>query len=218
MAKKTPWYKPTIHLSERQVKTIVRPVFILMGITAVVLSIWSVVLLMQRNNAPGTQMGVGADGFQAFVEKNSNLDVEGIVTKEQVVSALGKKAKSVGDPQASEVFNYNGDRGQTLTFPFVRSDGIKANIYVDKRVYKSAQSMENDHIYVATATAGTVNGLPAHYKHAQTIDNAREYHMIVVNGQTLYRFVMAQPFKEVKISEIDSVAILKKIALKSDLK
>jgi hypothetical protein len=218
MAKKNIWSKYKLKLNERQLKTVVLPAFVVIALFASTLTVWSVVLLMQRNNAPGTQMGVGADGFQAYIEENGDLGVTSIVTKDIVAKELGKKAKSVGDAKTSEVFNYNGDRGQTLEFPVVRKDGENIHIYIDKRVYKSPQSIEADNIYAATATAGAVNGLPAYYKLAQSIDGDREYHMIVVNGQTLYRFVLAQPIDKIEISEIEAVAVLKKIALKSQLK
>lgn len=218
MTKKFKWSKLSLKLNEKRVRTTILPVFIVIGAIAVAVTAWSVILLMQKNKEPGTQMGVGADGFQAFVEEKGDLGVDKIVSKDVVAKELGKKAKSVGDAEASKVFNYNGDRGQTLEFPFVRSDGASGHIYIDKRVYKSKESMDGDYIYNATAAAGTVQGHPAYYKLAQTISMDREYHMIIVNGKTLYRYVLAQPYKNITISEIDAVAILKKIALKSDLK
>jgi len=200
---------------ERRLQMIVLPILLVVGAGVIILTILSIITLPGAK--PGAQRGVGADGFHAYVEDNTDLGVRSVVSKNQVASILGKKAKSVGDADVSKVFNYNGDRSQTLTFSFVRSDGAAATLYVDMKLYKNMGSLEADHIYVATAKAGTVNGHPAYYKHAQTIDNTREYHIMVVNGLRAYRFVIAQPLGNIKISEIDADALLKKLAAEAKL-
>lgn len=159
-----------------------------------------------------SQEGVGADGFRAYIEKNGDLGVGSVVTKNEVITALGTKATSIGDAQVGKVFNLNGDRAQTITFPFVRADGKAAELYIDLKLYKNMQSLNDDNIYVATADAGTINGHPAYYKLAQTIGPDREYHMMVVNGLKAYRFVVSQPAGNLTISEISALASLKKLA------
>lgn len=192
------------------------PTLFLVGAAVVVLTGLSIVALLNSNNSD-PQYGVGADGFRAYVEDKGDLEVGSLVTKDQITQALGDKAKSVGAADVSKVFNLNGDRGQTVTFSFVRADGEAASLYIDKKVYKDAASMKDDHLYTATASAGTINGLPAFYKHAQTISADREYHIMVVDGLTAYRFVIAQPEQKITISEIDADALLKKLAGKVQL-
>ena len=215
MAKKEKWHNLNEFLDDPRTHKAILPLFIVIGATVAVFTLWSV--MNTPKAAPGTRSGVGADGFQAFVEEKSDLGVKTITSNTQVKTALGSKVKSVSDGESSQVFNLNGDRSQSLTFSFVRSDGMKANIYVDMKLYKSSQSLESDHIYTATATAGAIQGFPAYYKHAQTIDSFREYHLLVVNGLKAYRFVFAQPSDKITVSEIDAVAVLKKIAQNSQL-
>lgn len=202
-------------IHDRRARLVIVPILVVIGLGVIVVTALS--LFIAPKTEPGTKRGVGADGFQAYVEENSDLKVKAVASKDDVVAALGDKARSVGDAQVSKVFNYNGDRSQTLTFPFVRYDGVESTLYIDMKLYKNMQSLDNDHIYVATARAGTVKGLPAYYRHAQTIGSDREYHMMVVNGLKVYRFVIAQPVRNVTISEIDVAAILKKLAAKAEL-
>ncbi len=202
-------------MSDRRTRLVVVPILVVIGLSVVIVTVLS--LFITPKAEPGTKRGVGADGFQAYVEENSDLKVKAVASRDDVVAALGGKARSVSDAQVSKVFNYNGDRSQTLTFPFVRYDGVKSTLYIDMKLYKNMQSLDNDHIYVATAKAGTVNGFPAYYRHAQTIGSDREYHMMVINGLKVYRFVIAQPVRNVTISEIDVAAILKKLAAKAEL-
>lgn len=200
----------------RKAQIIVLVTFCLIAIATIGLTAWSIVS-STKDSKPGLQYGVGANGFRAFVEEDGNLGVNLIVNKKQVISALGNLAKSVGDSQVEKVFNYNGNQGQTITFPFVRTDGTKASLYIDKRVYKSSQAMTDDHIYQATLKAGVVNGRQLYYREAQTIGTDREYSLMIVDGVMVYRFVIAQPFTNITISEIESLAALKKLSAVANL-
>jgi len=202
-------------LISRRLQFTLLPLFVAIGVGMIILVVVSVITLPKAN--PGAARGVGADGFRAYTEEKGDLGVKAVATKEEVVAALGSKAKSVDDPEASKVFNFNGDRSQTLTFPFVRSDGESAELYIDLKLYKNTKSLDDDHIYALTAKAGSVKGYPAYYKLAQTIDSHREYHVMIVNGLRLYRFVIAQPVSRVTISEIDAAALLKSLAAESKL-
>lgn len=202
-------------MNDRRTKMVGVPILVVIGGSVIILTVLS--LFVVPKSEPGAKRGVGADGFQAYVEEGSDLKVKSVVARDDVEAAVGDRARSVSDGQVSRVFNYNGDRSQTLTFPFVRDDGVKATLYIDMKLYKNTQSLDDDHIYAATAKAGTINGFPAYYRHAQTIASDREYHMMVINGLKVYRFVVAQPVRDVTISEIDVAAILKKLATKSQL-
>lgn len=216
MAAKTKRRKQKFTPISKRTRKIVLPIFLVVGAGVVALTVLSIIILLPKDEK-GAQYGVGADGFRAYVEEKGNLGVGSLATKAQVATALGNKAKSVGDGEVSKVFNMNGDRGQTVTFPFERADGLKAHLHIDMRLYKNTQSLESDNIYVATEKTSAVNGHPAYFKMAQTIDNAREYHMIVVNGLKVYRFVFAQPAKKITISEVAALASLKRLALELKL-
>lgn len=196
----------------RKKQIAVLAIFCIIGAVTVAITVLSITMIPKDPN-PGVQRGVGADGFRAGVEDGVSLNVKSIASKAQVVTALGRSARSVGDPQVSKVFNYNGNLGQTLTFPFVRIDGVTSSLYIDKRIYKDKKALDDDHIYIATMQAGKVNGLPLYFRHAQTIGNSREYHLMVIDGLTVYRFVVAQPDDNIYMSEVNSLAALKKIAL-----
>lgn len=211
MAKKTKRHKQKNALISKRLQKFVLPIFLVIGAGVVVLTVLSIIMVPKTNS--DSRYGVGADGFRAFVEEKGDLGAGTITDKARVVAALGNKAKSVGDAEVAKVFNFNNDRSQTVTYPFTRADGAKASLYIDMKLYQNTQTLQKDNIYVATASAGTIGGHPAYYKHAQTIDNMREYHLMVVNGLRAYRFVIAQPAKNVTISEVGALAVLKKLAL-----
>ncbi|MCA9334586.1 hypothetical protein KC953_00410 [Candidatus Saccharibacteria bacterium] len=207
-----------MHVDDEQVGTIGRKnraivlvVFVAIAVVAVVLTVQSVMRVTDEPK-PGLQYGVGADGFSAFVEKDGNIGVSEVVDKSMVVNALGERATSVEAGKVDKVFNLNGNLGQTITFTFIRTDGVKADLYIDKRVYKSSQALEDDRIYQSTLDAGKIKGHPLYYRAAQTLGPDREYHLMVVDGLTVYRFVVAQPFKNITISEVDALAALKTLA------
>lgn len=200
----------------RKARIAILIVFGIIGAGAIALTVWSV-LTIPKNDKPGVQTGVGADGFHAFVEDNGNLNVGSVANKNQVITALGSYAKSTGEGSVSNVFNLNGNQGQTLTFSFVRADGANSSLYIDKRIYKSAQALRDDHIYTDTLNGGMVKGRNMYFRSAQTIGRYREYHLMVVNGTTVYRFVISQPYDNITISEIEALAILKKLALEANL-
>lgn len=195
----------------RKAQIVVLAIFCLITLGAAALTVWSIVS-SSKDAKPGTESGVGADGFRAFIEDDANLGVSSVVSKGQVVSALGGLAKSVANSETAKVFNLDGNRGQTLTFPFVRSDGVKASLYIDMRIYKNQQALSDDHIYVSTLKAGTIKDHPVYYRHAQTLGGDREYHLMVIDGVKVYRFVVAQPDDNITISEVAALAALRKLA------
>ncbi|MDB5183930.1 MAG: hypothetical protein JWO07_611 [Candidatus Saccharibacteria bacterium] len=201
-------------LTKRQ-RAIVLPVMVAIGTTVVVLAILTIVVFptITRN----AQRGVAANGFSAYLEKGTDLGAGKIVQKSDVVAALGNKAKSVSDVDVSGVFNYNGDRGQTATYNFVRSDGVKASLYIDMTAFKSTQSMDDQQILAETGLAQIINGHSAYYMHAQTIGGSREYRLVVINDIKAYKFVIDQPLENIKINEVSAVASLIKLAQKAAL-
>jgi hypothetical protein len=199
----------------RRARLVVLPLFFVIGGGVIFLTILSIILMPSDESKP--QYGVGADGFYAYVEDDSDLGVRSVVSKDQVVAALGNKAKSVDNGQTEKVFNFNGDRSQSLTFPFVRADGAAATLYVDMKLYKNMQSLDKDNVYVGTMKAGQVQGHPAYYKLAQTISNNREYHMMVINGLRAYRFVVSQPVANITINEVGAMGSLQRLAAEAKL-
>ncbi len=191
-------------------RKIILPLFLVIGAGVIALTVLSIIMVPKPSKS--TNYGIGADGFRAFVEEKSDLGISALIDKQKVVSALGSRAKSVGDKEVSKVFNYNGDRSQTVTYRFVRTDNVASTLYVDMKLYKNAQALEKDNIYVATLKTDPIGGHPVYFKHAQTIDGKREYHLMVVNGLKAYRFVVAQPYKNVTLSEVVALSALKRLA------
>lgn len=199
----------------QRTRLIILPVMGIIGVGALVLAVLAVIV-MPRLDA-GNQRGVGANGFRAFEEKNGNLGIGKVVSKDAVVSALGSKAKSVKDVDVSTVFNIDGNRGQTATFAFTRSDGAKASVYIDLMLFKNPASLNAAYIYTNTVKTNDINGKSAYFMHAQTLGSDREYRLMVVNGLKVYKFVLVQPYRSLTINEVAALAVLKKIAAKAEL-
>lgn len=210
-----PKVKPAVAMS-KNARIAALAAFTLVSIGAISLSVWTIVTSMD-DSKPGQQYGVGADGFRAYIDNKVNLDVDKVVTKKQVESVLKNLAKSVDNGKIVAAFNLNGNLGQTVTFPFVRNDGIKSSLYIDKRVYKDQKALDNDHIYDLTMKSGTAKGYTIYFRAAQTISNDREYSLMVVNGTTAYRFVIAQPLDNISITEVTALVALKNLAQQSNL-
>lgn len=190
-------------------------VLTLVGGGAIVIAIVSILIVPLVN--PGSQKGVGADGFQAFVEQGGSLSVVNAVSKQEVVEALGNKAKSVSDAEVSKVFNIDGTRGQTVTYNFKRANGLDASLYIDLMHFGNLATFEGARVTASTAEAGKVNGHQAYYMHALTFGSDREYRLMVINGLKVYKFVITQPYRTISINEVSALATLKKLAEKAEL-
>lgn len=201
--------------SKKQVLT--KTLFSIAGVVLVGFVIFQVIAVAQRQASPGAESGVGADGFRAFAENDGDIGIGSAISKDQVISALGGNAKSVGNAQISKVFNLNGIRRQQVTFDFKLSSNATAELYVDKIMYTSEQALKKDGVYEATISAGTINDSPIYFRRALTLGKYREYSIMLVKDSTVYRFVIAQPNNSIIISEIDASAILKKVALSTKI-
>lgn len=197
----------------RHAQTAILPLFIVIGLGVIAATVLAIVLVPRIN--PGSQRGVGANGFHAYVEEGGDLGVGKMVSKQIIADVLGKKAKSVSDVKVSKVFNLNENKAQTATYEFIRSDGVKSSVYVDLMRFKNQSDYGAAAVTANTLNAGMVNGRQAYYMHAQTLGSSREYRLLVLDGLKVYKFVMVQPFGNIKISEVSAMAALKKIAEKA---
>lgn len=196
-------------------RAVVLAFMIAIGIGAIALAVTAIVLLPKAN--PGAQRGVGATGFTAFTEENGDLGMGKVVSKEDVASVLGNKSKVVSNVSVSKVFNIDGSRGQTASYDFVRSDGVKATTYVDVMVFKNQATLDAANVTKNTAKGGTVNNHPVYFMHAQTLGSDREYRLMIVKGLKVYKFVVVQPLRNITISEVAALAAMKKLAAKAEL-
>jgi hypothetical protein len=195
-------------LTKKQ-RAVVLPAMIIVGAAAVVLAVWTISIIPKAKNP---DYGVAANGFTAFIEQGTDLGVGKVVSKDQVATALGNKAKKITSTDISHVFNYDGDRSQTATYNFVRADGLPSSLYIDLVVFKDQSTMTNEDIFGDTELARVINGHSAYYMHAQTLGALREYRLLVVNGLKAYKFVIDQPLSDIKINEVAAVASLIKLA------
>ncbi len=207
--------RPAFKDISRRKRALILPILVLISVGAIILAL--IVIFVANQPVPGSRYGVGADGFRAFTEKDGDIGIANVVSKEAVVNALGSKAKKVDDVQVSSVFNLNGSRGQTATFGFTRQDGRAVSLYVDEMIFKNKVSFDEAKVTVGTASAGTVNGHPIYFMHAQTIGSTREYRLLAINGLRAYKFVIVQPSGSITLSEISSLAALKKLVAKAQL-
>jgi hypothetical protein len=196
-------------------RAVILPVLFLIAAAAVVISIILIILVPKIN--PASQRGIGANGYQAFLEENSDMGMGTIVDKNDVVNALGDKAKVVSSVDVSKVINLNGDRGQTATYNFVRADGTTASLYIDLMSFKSQTDFDSAQVTTDTLRTGDINGHKAYYMHAQTLSSNREYRLMVIDGLKVYKLVIVQPYRSLTISETAAMAVLKKVAVKAQL-
>ncbi|MDB5177177.1 MAG: hypothetical protein JWN75_845 [Candidatus Saccharibacteria bacterium] len=214
MAKKTKRRAPFKTLS-RRTRLVILPIFALIAVGALVLAVITIMVMPRVDQA--SQRGVGANGFRAYPEDGTTLNIDKVTSKNEVITSLGNKAKSVDDVSVSKVFNFDGNRGQTATFNFIRADGARSSVYVDMMLFKNVATMNDANILDGTGKAGTIQGHPAYYMHAQTIGSDREYRLLVVNGLKAYKFVVVQPVKSITISEVGALATARKIAAEAKL-
>lgn len=197
-----------------RVRFIALPVLALVAVGAIAFAIITIVNIPQPE---GAQRGVGANGFRAFEEKDGDLGVNKLVTRDIVAEALDTKAKSVKEASVSTVINIDGNRGQTATYDFVKANGKPASVYIDTTVFKSMATLDSAYIYTGTAKTDPIKGHPTYYMHAQTIGSDREYRLMIVKAAKVYKFVLTQSSRDITINEVGAVATLKKIAEKSNL-
>ncbi len=214
MTKKTQKNKTPQAPGDR-LKYVIIPLLGLIAIGAIVLTVLAVITMPNADKS--AQRGVGANGFRAYEEQGADLGISKVASHDQVVAALGAKAKSVGTLDVSGVFNFDGTRGQTATYPFIKANGNDASLYVDLMFFKNTATLDAANIYENTISAGSVNGHPAYYMHAQTFGSDREYRLLVVNGLKAYKFVIVQPYRDISISEVSALAALKTLAAKAKL-
>lgn len=196
-------------------QAIILPILVSFGSAAVVLAVLSIVFTPKVN--PGAERGVGADGFQAYVESDTDLGMGKIVKKTDVEAVLGKAAKSVSDVDVSKVVYIGGNRGQTATYNFVRTDGVKCSTYVDVMMFKNQTEFNNADVTKATLKASLVKGNQSYYMHALTLGSTREYRLMIVKGLSVYKFVIVQPVRNIAISEVTALSMMNKLASQSDI-
>tara|TARA_B100001245_G_scaffold234308_1_gene219599 strand:- start:7556 stop:8206 length:651 start_codon:yes stop_codon:yes gene_type:complete len=197
----------------RRAQFLILPIMAVIAVGVIVLAVIAIIVMPTIGN---DQRGIGANGFRAYIEQDGDLGMGSIVTKRDVSDALGKKATSVKDAEVSAVFNLNGTRGQTVTYDFVRADGAEASVYIDGRFFQDSVSLKAANITDNTLSAGKVGEHNAYFLHALTFGSEREYRLLVEDGLHLYTFVMVQPYRNITISEVSAMAVLKKLAASAE--
>lgn len=194
------------------VKKAALPVAILAGVGVIAASVY-----FMPSRSQGSKAGVGANGFSVYEMKGVDLGIANVVNRATVIEELGTAASSVDRVEKSGAVNFNGNRGQTATYPFTLAGGGKATLYVDVMVYKNQAAYERDDVFAGTADLGTVDDLPVRAMHAATIGKEREYAILVTKDLKSYKFAITQPNDGVKIDEVAAHAILKRVADRANL-
>lgn len=171
----------------------------------------AVMVIFLSNRGPGTQTGVGADGFSVFEIKGADLGITSVVSKQSVVNELGKHAKSVDDVDKSGVVSLNGNKGQTATYNFTTPSGARSSVYVDVLIYQSQSAYDADNVFAGTGSAGKVGDMEVRFLPAVSLGYDREYALLVSKGVKSYKFAMVQPNSKIEINEITAQDILKKL-------
>lgn len=198
----------------RRARMVILPSFLLIATGAVIISVLAIAVTPRTK--PASQYGVGANGFEAFVEQDGDMGMAKFVAKKDVVSSLGKNAKVVADASLSKIMNIDGNRGQTATYDFVRADGERASVYADVLFFKNKSELDGAAVTTNTLQTGDIRGHKAYYMHAQTLSSDREYRLMVISGLKVYKFVLVQPYRNITISEVSAMAVLKRMAAKAN--
>ncbi len=198
----------------RRVQFVALPVMVAISLGVIALAVIVVVLMPTVRD---DQRGIGANGFSAFPEKGTDLGIDKVVTKSDVVDVLGEKAKRVSDADVTDVFNLAGIRSQMVTYDFVRTDDVSASIYIDLKTFPNSTTLEKANILKGTAEAGKVGDYDAYFMRAFTFGKKREYYLLLTKGLNAYVFAFVQPSRDILFSEVSAVATLKRLAQKADL-
>ncbi len=198
----------------RRAQFVALPVMAAISLGVIALAVIIVVLMPTVRD---DQRGIGANGFSAFPESNADLGIGSVVTKDDVVDVLGKKAKRVGSVDVTEVFNLNGIRSQMVTYDFVRTDDVSASIYIDLKMFPNSTTLEKANILKGTIEAGKVGDYDAYFMRALTFGKKREYYLLLTKGLNAYVFAFVQPSRDILFNEVSAVATLKRLAQKANL-
>jgi hypothetical protein len=198
-------------LSERKAQRVVLGAVVIGALGALAI----MVLVLPHN--PGSQNGVGANGFSVHEIKGADLGIDKVVSKQDVQSALGGSAKSVEDVKKSGVISFNGNKGQTASYFFTSQKGTRIRIDVDLLSYKTKDAYDQDNVFGGTGSAGKINNLEVRYLPAATLGPEHEYALLVTKDLKSYKFSMSEPNDHIDVSELNAQEILKKIIAKSQL-
>lgn len=171
----------------------------------------AIIVLTERPQSPAPQ---GA----AYQERNKDLGIASVVSKQDVVDAFGADAKNVKDVSTSGVLNYNGNRGQTATYAFTLPSGAQhASIEVDVMRYASKEAFDAAMPLNGGGDLGEVAGHAVKYLPALTISGDRQYIVLFANGTDIYKLTLVQPTVKPEILEFKAQDIMKKLIEKAQL-
>ena len=200
-----------LSLAEKKAQKVILGAVVVAALGALAIMI----LVLPRNNS--AQNGVGADGFSVFEIKGATLNVNNVASKDDIRSAFGDKAKSVGDVETSGVVSLNGSKGQTASYSFTSQKDTRGRVDIDVLEYKSKASYDNDNVFAGTGSAGKINNLDVRYLPAITLGPEHEYALLVTKDLKSYKVSMAQPNGHIDIDEVTAQDILKRIIEKAKL-
>ena len=154
----------------------------------------------------------------AYQERNKDLGVAKVVSKQDVIDAFGSSAKEVKDVSTSGVLNYNGNRGQTATYAFTLPSGAQhASINIDVMRYASKEVFDAAMLLNGGGDLGEVAGHAVKYLPAVALSGDRQYIVLFANGTDIYKLTLVQPTVKPEILEYQAQDIMKKLIEKAQL-
>lgn len=154
----------------------------------------------------------------AYQERNKDLGVASIVSKQDVVDVFGADAKDVKDASISGVLNYNGNRGQTATYAFTLPSGAQhASLDVDVMRYASKEAFDAAMPLNGGGDLGEVAGHAVKYLPALVIAGDRQYSILFANGNDIYKLTLLQPTVKPEILEYKAQDIMKELVKRAKM-
>lgn len=156
-------------------------------------------------------------GSPAFEDHNSDLGIGHVVTKDQVVAALGSVGKDIKDVSVSNVLNLGDNLGQTATYNFTLPSGAKAFIDVDIMRYASKDAFEAAGVLNGAGKLSEINGRQVYYFPSLVLEGNRKYTLVFTSNNDVYTFSFSQPTTKIEVQEFKAHDILAELIKNASL-
>lgn len=154
----------------------------------------------------------------AYQERNKDMGVGSIVSKQDVIDTLGTNGKDVKDASISAVLNYKGNRGQTATYNFTLPSGAQnGSIDIDIMRYANKEAFDAAMPLTGTGGLGEVAGHQIKYLPAITLSGDRRYTILFANNNDIYKITFIQPTVKPEILEYRAQDMMKELVKKAKL-
>ena len=206
--RKTTMPDTTSHTAGRRQRSQYVAVGAMVAIALVALG--AIIVFTEKPAAPAMQ-------GSAYQERGVDLGMASVVSKQALIDAFGSNVKNVHDGTVSGVLNYQGNRGQTATYPLTLPSGAQASVDIDVMRYGSKEAFDAAMPLNGAGDLGEVAGHAVKYLPALTIAGKKNYSIIFANGNDIYKITLMQPATRPEILEFKAQDSMKALVEKAKL-